>query len=36
MNTSNLNESRVSNLATNRDLLDMDISKIREFMYLID
>ena len=32
MNTSNLNESKVSEIETNRDLLDMDLSKIREFM----
>jgi hypothetical protein len=35
MNTSNLNESRVSNFQTNRDLLDMDVSKIREFIKLL-
>ncbi len=35
MNTSNLNESRISNMASNRDLLDMDLSKIREFMYFL-
>ena len=32
MNTSNLNESRISNIVAIRDILDMDIIKIREFM----